>query len=271
MSDLREPLDTARRAVRLGAELLSTTAPGRVEAKGDRDFVTDLDVQIQERIQRFLAARTPEIGFLGEEGETGPAAPSSKRWVLDPIDGTSNFIHGLPLCAVSLAMIEGDRPLVGVINAPMLDLEYWATRGGGARRNGEAIRAGTAHGLGSAIVSIGDYAVGEGAVERNRRRLAITAALAAKVERVRMFGSAALDLAWVAEGRTDGCVMLSNKPWDTAAGVLIARESGAIVTDSDGSAHTIASRHTVAAAPGVSAHLLRLLDAPDPDLPIVTP
>lgn len=116
--------------------------------------------------------------------------------------------------------------------------------------------------LGAAIISIGDYAVGEGADDRNRPRLALTAALAANVERVRMFGSAALDLAWVAEGRTDGCVMLSNKPWDTAAGVVIARESGATVTDTDGSAHTAGSRHTVAAAPGLSARLLRLLTAP---------
>ncbi|MFC8525865.1 inositol monophosphatase family protein [Nocardia sp. NPDC057227] len=262
MTELLDLVDIARQAARLGADLLSKSAPGRVEAKSERDFVTELDVRIQEDIQRHLAVQTPGIAFLGEEGDAGPARVPSRRWVLDPIDGTSNLIHGLPLCAVSLALIEEDRPVVGVINAPMLAREYWALQGGGARCNGEMIRASAVRELDAAIISIGDYAVGEGADDRNRRRIALTAALAAKVERIRMFGSAALDLAWVAEGRTDGCVMLSNKPWDTAAGVLIARESGATVTDSDGSAHTVDSRHTVAAAPGLSAGLLRLLAAP---------
>jgi myo-inositol-1(or 4)-monophosphatase len=100
-------------------------------------------------------------------------------------------------------------------------------------------------------VSIGDYAVGANAQAKNQQRLRLTTFLAERVERVRMFGSAALDLAWVAEGRTDATVILANKPWDTAAGVLIAREGGALVFDSSGESHTFQSADTIAACPGL--------------------
>ncbi len=181
-------------------------------------------------------------------------------WVLDPIDGTSNFIHGLPLCAVSLALVQDGEPVIGVIGAPFLGLEYYAAAGQGAYGNDKPINASRTEMLSRAIVSIGDYAVGAEAELENKRRIALTAALAATVERVRMFGSAALDLAWVAEGRTDACVMLSNKPWDTAAGVVIAREAGAIVLDSTSRRHSLDSADTVAASPAVADEFMTLIN-----------
>ncbi|MRH91366.1 inositol monophosphatase [Nocardia sp. SYP-A9097] len=261
MTDMVELLGVARSAVAQGCALLRTSEPGVVTAKSDRDFVTELDVSIQEIVQEFLADATPEIAFRGEENGQDAAIGERDRysWVLDPIDGTSNFIHGLPLCAVSLALVSGDGAVLGVIGAPFLDLEYFASAGSGAFRNGRPIRASGAVSLSGAIVSIGDYAVGAGAEVKNRSRMALTSALAVEVERVRMFGSAAMDLAWVAEGRTDACVLLSNKPWDMAAGVLIAKESGALVTDSNGDPHSLAAAHTVAAAPGIGAELLHLI------------
>ena len=117
--------------------------------------------------------------------------------------------------------------------------------------------------LTEAIVSIGDYAVGINAHDKNKLRLRLTALLAERVERVRMFGSAALDLVWVAEGRTDATIILANKPWDTAAGVLIAREAGAIVTDMRGSQHSFASGETVAVCPGLADELSRLIQEID--------
>ncbi|MFE3188898.1 inositol monophosphatase family protein [Nocardia sp. NPDC059240] len=254
-------LDVARSAVALGCKLLSTSEPGAVQAKGDRDFVTELDILIQATVRTHLADETPEIGFLGEEAQPGGLEDRVPDlcWVLDPIDGTSNFIHGLPFCAVSLALVRDGTPVIGVVGAPFLALEYYAAEGGGAFVNGRPIRHRGTGALSRAIVSIGDYGVGAEAAAKNRVRLAVTAGLADQVERVRMFGSAALDLVWVAEGRIDACVLLTNKPWDTAAGVLIARESGAVVTDSNGAPHSLTAAHTIAAAPLISAALLELV------------
>lgn len=261
MTELAALVTIARKAVEQGAELLSRAVPGEVQAKGDRDFVTDLDLEVQRAIQGYLHVATPEIEFLGEEAGTGRIAdPEAEQvWILDPIDGTSNFVHGLPLCAVSLALVCGGRPKVGVIRAPFLGLEYYAAEGAGAFANEVIMATGTARQLSEAIVSIGDYAVGAEATAANRHRFVLTRKLAESVERVRMFGSAAIDLAWVAEGRTDGCVILSNKPWDMAAGVVIARESGAVVCDSDGADHSIRARHTIAANPMLVGELVRLV------------
>ncbi|MEU2033007.1 inositol monophosphatase family protein [Nocardia amamiensis] len=256
-----ELLTIARSAARQGAGLLSTADRGTVDTKSDRDYVTDLDCRIQDHIRRYLADATPEFGFLGEEFDDRPTDSTGRfMWVLDPIDGTSNYIHGLPLCAVSLALVEDGEPVIGVISAPFLGLEYYAAAGRGAYGNDKPINASSAETLDRAIVSIGDYAVGAQAEAENKRRIALTAALAATAERVRMFGSAALDLVWVAEGRTDACVMLSNKPWDTAAGVVIAREAGAIVLDSTSRRHSLDSPDTIAASPAVADELMTLIN-----------
>jgi myo-inositol-1(or 4)-monophosphatase len=179
---------------------------------------------------------------------------------LDPVDGTSNFAHGIPLCAVSLALIRGGEPVVAAIEAPFLNLQYHAAKGLGAFCNGGRIRVGERGELRRAIVSIGDYAVGEGAEEKNRTRIALTRRLAERVERVRMWGTAALDLVWVAEGRTDATIILSNDPWDTAAGVLIAREAGARVVDAKGDRHDVYSKETIAAGPQLIDEILGLVN-----------
>ncbi|GAA1311570.1 inositol monophosphatase family protein [Saccharothrix xinjiangensis] len=134
-----------------------------------------------------------------------------------------------------------------------------AAQGRGAHVNGETIHVSKTAELPKAMIAIGDYATGEGSDEENKQRVALTAALAAEVERIRMFGSAAHDLAWLAEGRIDGAVILSNKTCDIAAGVLIAREAGALVLDSSGAEHTATATHTIAAAPGVAEPLLALV------------
>jgi myo-inositol-1(or 4)-monophosphatase len=108
-------------------------------------------------------------------------------------------------------------------------------------------------------VSIGDYAVGRDANNKNRKRLHLTALLVENVERIRMFGTAALDLAWLAEGRTDRAIILANKPWDTTAGILIAREAGAITTDAHGHPHSLSSGETIVACPGIAEHLLHIV------------
>lgn len=260
--DLGAMLAVAQEAVEIGRKLMTTQGPGEIHAKGDRDLVTDLDIRIQREVRAFLERATPEIGFLGEEEGGGAIDPSAAQvWALDPIDGTSNFAHGIPLCATQLALVRHGKPVVGVVVAPFLELSYSAVEGGGAYCNGKPIQASVNASLARAIVSIGDYATGVDAERKNRTRFALTETLAQKVERLRMFGSAALDFAFVAEGRTDGCVILSNKPWDTASGVLIAREAGCWVVDGAGRSHSLDSVETVAAAPAIREDLVKAISA----------
>lgn len=259
MIDLARMLDIAREAVSIGADLLRTSTPHLIRAKSDRDTVTDVDVKIEQEIQAYLLRATPGIGFLGEEHGQAPESNHQIVWTLDPIDGTSNFAHGVPLCAVSLALVSQHQPVVATITAPFLGLRYYAIKNAGAFVNGERMHTSRTGELRQAVVSVGDYAVGVNAVSKNKRRLEITALLAEQAERVRMFGSAALDLAWVAEGRTDATVIMANKPWDTAAGTLLAREAGAVVTDARGDQHTFNSSETIAISPGIASELLSLI------------
>jgi myo-inositol-1(or 4)-monophosphatase len=181
-------------------------------------------------------------------------------WALDPVDGTANFLHGIPLCGVPLGLVDKDTPhTLGMIDLPFLNLPYSAAEGVGAVANVSDMRVSDARELQAAIVAIGDYAVGENAHERNRPRLALTEELAARVQRIRMFGSAAIDLAWVADGKIDANIMLSNNLWDTAAGVIVAREAGAAVVDLDGSPHSMTAQATIAASPKLMADLVKLI------------
>lgn len=243
-------LATAVTAADHAGRIIRDRAPGELTAKGDRDYASEVDYAVERELRALLAEETPAIGFLGEEeGSSGDGA--ELEWTLDPVDGTINFAHGLPLCGVSLALMEGKRPILGVIDLPFLGERYTAVRSHGAQRNGEPIRVSSTSRLHDAIVNLGDYAVGDRAAERNAPRLALTAAMAAQALRVRMLGSAAIDLAWLACGRTDASVILSNKPWDVAAGIIIAREAGASVVDFDGSDHDADSTATLAAPSGM--------------------
>jgi myo-inositol-1(or 4)-monophosphatase len=262
MHQLDHLADVARSAVQIGTELIKTTRPHTVTEKTDRDTFTEVDVQIEREVRAYLAEATPEIGFVGEEeGRSGTSADNPYTWGLDPIDGTANFVHGVPLCEVSLALLQGDRAVIGVISIPYLSLHYSAIQGRGSFINDEKLHVSKTTELAKSIVAIGDYALGAEAPNKNRQRIALTAELAAQVERIRMFGSAAHDLAWLAEGRIDGAIIMSNNPLDLAAGILIAREAGATVVDSSGSQHTPESAHTIASTPGIARMLLTLVQS----------
>ncbi|GAA4571409.1 inositol monophosphatase family protein [Planotetraspora kaengkrachanensis] len=223
-------------------------------------MATEVDYAVEDAVRDFLARETPEIGFLGEEEGVTGSGDQGLIWALDPVDGTANFTHGIPLCGISLGLVEHNRSVLGVIELPFLDSRYSAAEGAGATRNGEAIQASKTDTLEAAIVAVGDYAVGADAEEKNRLRVPLNYQLAMHVQRVRMYGSAALDLAWVAEGKTDACITLSNKPWDMAAGVAIAREAGSSVVDIDGSSHSMTATATIATSPKILADLLALIN-----------
>lgn len=258
MTNLHRELCLAHQALDLASPMLRDATPGHLTAKDDRDVATETDFAIERHLREFLTQQTPHIGFLGEE--EGHAGNHDRYWVLDPIDGTANFTHHMPLCAISLALIEGDTPVLGAIDLPHLNSRYSAHRDGGAHHQGQRITASSTTTLHNAIVAIGDYAVGHGRTAKNHQRLTLTAALAENTERVRMLGAAAIDLAWVAHGHLDASITLANKPWDTAAGVLIAREAGATVLDLDGTPHTIHSQATIAAPQTLIDNIIRLVN-----------
>jgi myo-inositol-1(or 4)-monophosphatase len=250
----------AREAVDTASELARTRPAGVLTPKGDRDYASEVDFAIEQSVRAFLRTRTPEIAFVGEEEHAEPD-DSPEWWTLDPIDGTVNFAHSLPLCGVSLALIRDKRPVLGVIDLPFLDARYWAAEGNDAYRGRSRLQVRGVDHLDDAVFAIGDYAVGRDAEMKNRIRLSLTQLLAGRALRVRMLGSVAVDLAWLAEGKVDASVTLSNRSWDVAAGVIIAREAGADVVDQDGSTHTTESAATIAASPGIREELLGLLAA----------
>jgi myo-inositol-1(or 4)-monophosphatase len=256
-------LPVALRAADIASELIRTRRPASVTEKSDRDLVSDVDLAIERAVRGYLHDTTPDTGFLGEEeGQSGDPG-TGWLWTLDPIDGTSNFAHGLPLCAISLALLHDGRPVVAVIDAPFLGERYHAVEGKGAYAGERPLKASTTARLRDAVVAIGDYATGDGADRKNEQRLAATIQLTPRVHRIRMLGTAAVDLAWVADGRLDASVTLGNKPWDTSAGVLIAREAGATVTDANGRPHDLNSAATIAAAPALISQLIPLIQAAD--------
>jgi myo-inositol-1(or 4)-monophosphatase len=254
-----ELLPLAREAVSLARRIIRRRAPLSVTAKGERDMVTDVDVAVEEAVRDFLARETPEIGLLGEEhGRTGPGG-DALWWALDPVDGTANFARGIPLCAVSLGLVSGDRSVVAAIDLPFLDVAYSAVKDGGAYRGSERIRCSPVSSIPEAVVSIGDFAVGPDAAPKNRVRLALLSRLGARAQRIRMLGTAAIDLAWVAQGKLDATVILANQPWDTTAGVLLVREAGGVVLDQDDTDHTVGSAATIALTPGIRTEVITAL------------
>lgn len=268
MTDYAHLLPLAQEAVDLAHDLMRTLQPGALTFKGDRDMASELDYAIERRVREHLAAKAPDIGFLGEEyGSSGDT--STLTWALDPVDGTVNFIHGSPLCAISLGLIHNDHAVLGVIDLPFLGTRYHAAKGHGAYANDRRIHASKVTDLKDAVVAIGDYAVGTEANWKNTVRLAVTEQLTRHVQRIRMHGSAAIDLAWLAEGRIDAFIMLNNKPWDTVAGVIVAREAGAVVVDIDGTPHSVDAVATVGGnnllLPPILSLVQRSLARPAPD------
>ncbi|HEX2145415.1 MAG TPA: inositol monophosphatase family protein [Glycomyces sp.] len=258
MSELLEFLGTAEQAAETAVEVIRSGL-GRersISGKGDRDFATDLDFAVEDAVRAFLAEETPTIPLLGEErGRTGDAE-SSYEWVLDPIDGTINFAHRSPLHAVSLALTRNGMPVVGVVQAPMSDERFSAALGHGAALNKHPLAAAGPAELSSAVVAMGDFAVGEDADKRNLRRLATLQRLVPKVQRIRMLGTAALDLCWLATGRLDAVLHDRINLWDVAAGTVICREAGVFVTDLDGVDYGPGAMSVLAAGPEVHRALL---------------
>lgn len=229
-----ELLELAIRVATEGAERAATARREGVEVAGLKSSATDVVTLADQRTEAYvrteLQAARPADGILGEEG-AGLATSSGLTWVIDPIDGTVNYLYDIPAWAVSVAVVEGDpdpatwRALAGCVVNPLAGEVYAAAADGGATLNGRGLSLAPKSGLGTALVATG-FAY---AAERRREQAAIVARLIDRVRDIRRIGAASLDLCGVAAGRLDGYWETGLHPWDHAAGALIAREAGAHV------------------------------------------
>ena len=251
-------LAVAMSAAQLGGEILRAhfgrLEAGDIEEKSQNDWVSAADRRSEAAIETFLRRHTPEVALLAEEG--GSRGAGSVVWVVDPLDGTANFVRSFPHFAVSVGLVEHGVPTVGAIYDPMRDEMFSAARGRGAYRNGRPIRASAREHLDGAFVTTGFPF-------RVRRHidtyLAVFRDVFGRAMAIRRPGAAALDLAHTAAGLFDGFFEFNLSPWDLAAGAVIAREAGARVTDLDGEDELFARGNVLAAAPGVHRDLLDIV------------
>lgn len=227
--DAKALLDLAVDAARGAGELLLERFRGPasgVEAKSTHtDLASDADRDAEAFLKQVISAVRPEDGFLGEEGGATEAS-GELRWVLDPLDGTINFLFGLPAWCVSIAAVGTEGTVLGVIHNPLMDETFTAIRGEGARLDGTAIHASDRSDLSAALIATG---FSYDAARRHEQGLAV-AAILPRVRDIRRAGSASLDFASLACGRVDGYYEGPLAPWDRLAGELIATEAGAVVT-----------------------------------------
>jgi myo-inositol-1(or 4)-monophosphatase len=264
---LKDYLQTAERAARAGGELL-IAMQGAISArtKGRNDLVTEADVASQQAIQTILLERYPDHEFVGEESEDGTdrltqgasqsSGSDSFRWIVDPLDGTTNYVHQLPHYAVSVALERAGEVLVGVVYNPVSGECYTATRGMGASLNGVPLQVSGCRQVSEALMAFGFApVVRPGAVEV-QQFLAIMHACRS----IRRFGSAALNLCYLAAGRLDGYVAGCAKAWDVAAGMLMVAEAGGQISGLRGGSFDLwAPDFTCASTTQLHAEILELL------------
>ena len=248
-------------AIETGQVVLSYFGTDRVDArsKGERDIVTAADVASERLLLQRLSQAFPGDGVVGEEG-TRTASAGTRRWLVDPLDGTVNYSHGIPIWCVSLSLFEGDHPVLGVIHDPIRGETFRGAAGLGAWCNDTPIHCSSLTDAASAMVHLTiDFHEESLIPGLNDIRV-----IAPRVLRTRNFGSAALALTYVAAGRLDGMIHRLANAWDYGAGVLLVQEAGGFVTDFDSRAYTEGTKALIAAAtPVLQGTLLELLRESD--------
>jgi len=247
--------DIARKAGDFIMAERANFSAGKVEVKGRNDFVSYVDKGAERIIVDELKQLLPEAAFIAEEG-TEAREDARYRWVIDPLDGTTNFIHGMPFFAVSIALIDGDDPVVGVVYELNRDEMFTAWKGGGAWLNGKRISVSETTDVSASLIGTGfpyyDYARLDGYIELFRHLMQFSRG-------IRRPGSAATDLAYVACGRFDAFYEYGLSPWDVAAGILLVTEAGGSVTDFSGGKDFLFGREIVSGNPLVQKEMLELV------------
>ncbi|MDX1736810.1 MAG: inositol monophosphatase family protein [Alphaproteobacteria bacterium] len=232
----------------------------QVSRKGPADFVSTADKKAEDLIRRELEKARPEFGFLLEEGGSVEGEDSQSRWIVDPLDGTTNFLHGLPHFAISIALEERGEITAGVIYDPVKDEMFWAEKGKGAFVNDRRMRVSARTRLSESIFATGIPFLGRDTENEGHsvflRRLE---KVMEKTAGIRRFGAASLDLAYVAAGRYDGFWERGLAAWDVAAGVLMVKEAGGFVSDAQGRSYNFQRKDLVVANEKIHKSLLDLL------------
>jgi myo-inositol-1(or 4)-monophosphatase len=234
----------------------------QVSRKGPADFVSMADKRAEQTVVEELRHARPDWSLWLEETGTIEGDPNKPRWIVDPVDGTSNFLHGLPHFAISIAVQEA-KPgggwaeiSHGLVYQPLTDESFWAEKGRGSWLNDRRLRVSARRDLSDALIATGVPYKGHGHLDRFQK---ILGAVAPEVAGIRRFGSAALDLAWVAAGRYDGFWEEDLQFWDIAAGIILVREAGGFITDFRGGDAGVANGQILAANDQIHSRLHKLL------------
>lgn len=258
MLELEKILNVMEQTVReAGKSLMDREQSRKIHQKGYADFVTEVDLHVQQLVCARLKEAFPEIQFMGEEKDNSDVDFTKAFWILDPVDGTSNLIHDMKMSAISLGLAVNRETVAGVIYQPYLDELFSAVKGGGAFLNGQPIHVSEPNQLSSCIIALGTSPYHHDLADQ-------TFAAAKKVflssMDIRRSGSAALDLAYVAAGRVDGMFELILQPWDFAAGKIIVEEAGGAMTTIEGNSVSVTAPSGILATNGkIHTQLCQLL------------
>ena len=233
----------------------------QVSRKGPADFVSQADQRCERTLYDELSKARPDWGFVMEEGGTIEGDPSKPRFIIDPLDGTSNFLHGVPHFCISIAVEEpmpnGKREITtALVYQPLTDESFWAEKGRGAWLQDQRLRVSSRRDPSEALIATGIPFMGHGDFVQWTR---IFGAVAPQVAGIRRLGAAALDLAWVAAGRFDGYWESDLKIWDVAAGMLLVKEAGGFVTDFRGGDRALERNEFLAANDGLHSKLHKMV------------
>jgi myo-inositol-1(or 4)-monophosphatase len=232
----------------------------KIERKIGPDPVSAADYRAEKSLQSALSSAFPDYGFLGEEGGIVEGKDPSHIWIVDPLDGTANFLCGLPLFAVNVALVSDGTVIAGVTHLPMLGETFWAERGGGAWLNGKRLQVSGQDELIRSILAVGIPFAGK---PRHAQFAAEMQRLTERVLGLRRLGAAAVDMAYVACGRFDAYWEQSLNAWDMAAGVVIVEEAGGIVTDTLGRPVDLMGGTVLASTPQIHSDLVAALEPVD--------
>ncbi|WP_063694175.1 inositol monophosphatase family protein [Bradyrhizobium stylosanthis] len=249
----------ARRAGRSLKRDLGEIEHLQVSLKGPANFVSLADKRAEEILYQDLAKARPGYGFIGEEGGMREGTDKSHTWIVDPLDGTTNFLHGIPQFAISIGLAREGTVIAGVIYNPANDELYIAERGKGVFLNDQRLRVAGRRQLNECVVACGLPHIGRGDHEEFRREMI---AIQDRVAGLRRFGAASLDLAFVAAGRLDGYWERNLQSWDIAAGMLMVREAGGTVSGVLGNDDPLLTGHVVCGNEFVHGELIKILKQP---------
>ncbi len=231
-------LTSCENAARAAGEVLAQwRGKFQVREKGRADLVTDADLAAQKAIEEILGSDFPDFEFLGEEGPAGVTRTTGSPfcWIVDPLDGTTNYVHGLPNYSVSIGLAENGKVIAGVVYDPVFDRCFKAEKGAGAYLNDEKISVSSTQSLDEALIAASFAA----SIKKGSTEIDDFVNVLTQSRGIRRLGSAALNLAYVATGCLDGYWAGSNKPWDVAAGVILVQEAGGVVQGYEGQAFDV--------------------------------